>query len=191
MRHNLPAPSQAWGTDIDKRIASLESRLRLAESQIGNTTNSISSLTSERAINGVAQPFVFRNTVNNIVMPDSSVSNNPIIWSYPISWGSAGSYMMVTVSGWVYLPLNSGAQVLPGDYTLRISISGSYHTISPLFVSRGNNLVGSFTHTIVISNSDNPTPVAQLELSGGRIIDNIASGHNNSYIDVNITGVRY
>lgn len=191
MRHNLPAPSQAWGTDIDKRIASLESRLRLAENQIGNTTNSVSSLTSERSINGVARPFVFTNTANNIVMPDSSVSSNTIIWSHPISWGDAGSYMMVTVSGEIYLPLNSDAQVLPGDYKLRASISGTYPTTSIMIVDRYRNLIGSFNHTIVINYSTNTTPVAQLELSGGRIIDNIASGHNNSYVNVKITGVRY
>lgn len=191
MRHNLPTPSQAWGTDIDKRLASLESRLRLAENQLGNATASVSSLTSERAINGVAQPFVHRDYITNLVMPDSLVSYNSIIWSRPISWESAGSYMLVTVSGSVSIPLLSGAQVLPGDYELHTSISGAYGVSSIMFVDRLKNLVGSFTYTMVINYSDNPNPVAQLSLKGAHITDNIASGHNNSNMSVNITGVRY
>lgn len=191
MRHNLPAPSQAWGTDIDKRIASLESRLRLAESQIGNTTNSISSLTSERAINGVAQPFVHRDYKTNLILPDNQVSSNPVIWSYPISWGMSGSYMSVSISGNFSVPLLNGAQVLPGDFELVTSIDGKYGVPFTTAVGRGRILVGSFSYTMVLNYSDNLSPVAQLSLRGWNILDNLASDHNNSYLEVVVAGVRY
>lgn len=38
MKHNLPAPSQAWGSDIDRRLAALESQVRLYDNKLSNST---------------------------------------------------------------------------------------------------------------------------------------------------------
>ena len=57
MKHNLPQPSQAWGTDVDRRIASLEAELRLLKSNFSNSVDSINALTNSRSTSGVAVPF--------------------------------------------------------------------------------------------------------------------------------------
>ena len=57
MKHNLPQPSQAWGSDINRRIAYLENDVTLMKSKISNSYDAVTALNASRASNGVAQPF--------------------------------------------------------------------------------------------------------------------------------------
>ena len=74
MKHNLPAPSQPWGNDINKRLASVENDLMLIRSTANNAAQSVTSLVSERATNGIAKPFYDEVGVSSPAEDEASVS---------------------------------------------------------------------------------------------------------------------
>ncbi len=98
MKHNLPQPSQAWGTDVDRRIASLEAELRMLKSNFSNSVDSINALTNNRSTSGVAVPF---NDSMVILHPGRSrgVGTYEDLWYQSLPWGDSGSFMQLTLTG--------------------------------------------------------------------------------------------
>lgn len=112
MKHNLPQPSQAWGTDVDRRIASLEAELKLLKSNFSNSVDSINALTNSRSNSGVAVPFS-----DSMIIPQPGrsrgVGTYEDLWYQSLPWGDSGSFMQVTLSG--TLSLVVGAELFRAD----------------------------------------------------------------------------
>ena len=105
MKHNLPTPSQAWGNDINKRLASVENDLMLLRSTATNAAQSITSLVSERATNGVAKPF-FNDVYKTSPGRGRGVGIYEDIWYQSLPWGDSGLFMQIAVSGYLRIPLS-------------------------------------------------------------------------------------
>lgn len=112
MKHNLPQPSQAWGTDVDRRIASLEAEIRLLKSNFSNSVDTINALTNSRSTSGVAVPFS-----DSMIIPQPGRSHGvgtyEDLWYQSLPWGDSGSFMQLTLSG--TLELVVGADLFRGD----------------------------------------------------------------------------
>lgn len=104
MKHNLPTPSQAWGSDIDRRVAYLENDMTLMKSKVNNSYDAVSALTSSRAANGVAQPFYQEMFIEQ---PGSNpgIGAYEDLWRTPLDWGNAGSFMQLSITGFLYVPV--------------------------------------------------------------------------------------
>ncbi|MBF0966884.1 hypothetical protein [uncultured Actinomyces sp.] len=103
MKHNLPTPSQAWGSDIDRRVAYLENDMTLMKSKVSNSYDAVSALTSTRAANGVAQPFYHELFIEQ---PGArpGIGAYEDLWTLPLDWGYSGSFMQLSITGYLYLP---------------------------------------------------------------------------------------
>ena len=87
MKHNLPTPSQAWGSDIDRRLANLESLVRVHDNKLTNSSDTLSALVQSNAANGVAQPFSFTETRTKLIYnPDQYYFGNTV-YSRQLDWG--------------------------------------------------------------------------------------------------------
>ena len=104
MKHNLPQPSQAWGSDVDRRIAYLENDMTLMKSKVSNSYDAVSALTSSRAANGVAQPF-YRELMIDRPGAHDGIGVYEDLWTEPLEWGNAGSFMQLSITGYLYIPL--------------------------------------------------------------------------------------
>ena len=105
MKHNLPTPSQAWGNDINKRLASVENDLMLIRSTANNAAQSVTSLVSDRATNGVAKPFYDEVGVSSPGR-GRGVGVNEDIWYRSIPWADSGLFMQLAISGYLRIPLS-------------------------------------------------------------------------------------
>lgn len=105
MKHNLPTPSQAWGNDINKRLASLENELMLLRSTANNAAQSVTSLVSERATSGIARPF-YDEVQTTSPGRGQGVGVNEDIWYQSFPWGDSGLFMQLSISGYMKMPLS-------------------------------------------------------------------------------------
>lgn len=105
MKHNLPAPSQPWGNDINKRLASVENDLMLIRSTANNAAQSVTSLVSDRATNGIAKPFYDEVSISSPGR-GRGVGINEDIWYRSIPWADSGLFMQLAISGYLRIPLN-------------------------------------------------------------------------------------
>ena len=108
MKHNLPTPSQAWGSDIDRRVSYLENDMTLMKSKVNNSYDAVSALISTRAANGVAQPFYQEMFIEQ---PGSNpgVGAYEDLWKLPLDWGNSGSFMQLSITGFLYIPVRPTA----------------------------------------------------------------------------------
>lgn len=195
MRHNLPAPSQAWGTDIDRRVAKLEDNMRRLENLAGNSSSTLNTLVSDKAINGVAQPFVINDHRTNLIVSSDSNSYDNLIWSYPLDWGVSSSYMIVSLSGYVQLHVsdNYGAKI--SDSVIRSGITGGTsqgrNSASIGIIDGSRMFIAPITSTTVVQYTDNINPTASVSISNSSLLNNVINGSDRSYITVTISGVRY
>lgn len=104
MKHNLPQPSQAWGSSIDRRVAYLENDVTLMKSKVNNSYDAVSALTASRAANGVAQPFYEEKIVYQPGGHDG-IGGYEDLWKVPLDWGNTGSFMQLSITGYMYMPL--------------------------------------------------------------------------------------
>lgn len=195
MRHNLPTPSQAWGTDIDRRIAKLEDNMRRLENLAGNSSSTLNTLVSDKAINGVAQPFVINDHRTNLIVSSDSNSYDNLIWSYPLDWGVASSYMIVSLSGYVQLPISDNYGARTSDSVIRSGITGGINqgrnSVSIGMIDGYRMFIAPITSTTVVQYTDNINPTASVSISNSSLLNNVINGSDRSYITVTISGVRY
>ena len=105
MKHNLPTPSQPWGNDINKRLASVENDLMLIRSTASNAAQSVTSLVSERATSGIARPF-YDEVLTTSPGRGQGVGINEDIWYRSFPWADSGLFMQLAISGYMKMPLN-------------------------------------------------------------------------------------
>lgn len=104
MKHNLPQPSQAWGSDVDRRISYLENDMSLMKSKVTNSYDAVSGLVAARSANGVAQPFYHELFIEQ---PGArpGIGAYEDLWAVPLDWGHSGSFMQLSITGYLYLPV--------------------------------------------------------------------------------------
>lgn len=104
MKHNLPQPSQAWGSDIDRRVAYLENDMTLMKSKVNNSYDTVAALNASRAANGIARPFYRTYSINKPGEHDG-IGGYEDLLSVPLEWEGAGSFMQLSITGYLYTPL--------------------------------------------------------------------------------------
>lgn len=204
MKHNLPAPSQAWGSDIDRRIAYLENDMTLMKSKVSNSYDAVSALTSTRAANGVAQPF-YREMF--IEQPGGNIGIGAYedLWKASFDWGNTGSFIQLSITGFLYIPMRRSAL---GEYIYPQSIVGVRDNIGRerKLVHIPNVIAGaktgggdvipvmtaglSFTMVVDYDNFQYGQAFVGLEGSPSHpeYIDN---QNSHAYLSVQFSGVRY
>lgn len=202
MKHNLPQPSQAWGSDVDRRIAYLENDMTLMKSKISNSYDAVTALNASRAANGVAQPFYYDS---HITAPGamSGIAGYEDLWVAPLDWGNTGSFMQLSITGYLYMPareitLNSynQPQVTVGvrDNQTRERKLTSY--VNNLVERRSNRtqyaVAASLSYVTVIDFSNFEHGRAFIGFQGLYDQPEYIDNHNGqAYLSVQLSGVRY
>lgn len=189
MKHNLPAPSQAWGSDIDRRLAALESQVRLYGNKLSNSTDSLTALTQRVSANGVAQPFSFFESRGGLIL-DGNFDN--LIYTRQLDWGEAGSFMLVTISGFVTVRLRDGITPSSTMFNVYTHVTGTegygYAVMVPI---NGLTLGGTISYTSLIRSNEGYNPSINISLSGLRTDSYLVSGAETNILQVSVAGVRY
>mgnify|MGYP006972163907 CR=1 FL=1 len=189
MKHNLPAPSQAWGSDIDRRLAALESQVRLYDNKLSNSTDSLTALTQRVSANGVAQPFSFTEGRSAMTL-DGDFSN--LLYTRHLDWGEAGSFMLVAISGFVTVRLRDGITPSSTMYSIYARVTGEegygYSVMVPV---NGSTLRATISYTTLLSYDEGYNPSININLSGLRTDNYLVSGSVTNTLQVSIAGVRY
>lgn len=189
MKHNLPAPSQAWGSDIDRRLAALESQVRLYDNKLSNSTDSLTALTQRVSANGVAQPFSFTEWRSTMTL-DNDFSNQ--LYTRQLDWGEAGSFMLVTISGFVSVRLRDGITPSSTMYKIYTSVTGTEGYGNTVMVPIGGlTLGGSISYTTLIRYNERYNPSINISLGGLRTDNYLVSGAETNSLQVSVAGVRY
>ncbi len=202
MKHNLPQPSQAWGSSIDRRVAYLENDVTLMKSKVNNSYETITALNSSRAVNGIARPFYHTYHINKPGAHDG-IGEYEDLLSLPLEWEGAGSFMQLTITGYLYTPLRelslsnynqpeAVVGVRDGDRHERKLVIAA-NTIT----ERQNNvsqyaLSCSLSFTTVVDFNSFEQGSAFIGLRGLYGQPSYINNHNNrAYLSVQISGVRY
>lgn len=207
MKHNLPTPSQAWGSDIDRRVAYLENDMTLMKSKVSNSYDAVSALTSSRAANGVAQPFYQEMLVEQ---PGSNpgIGAYEDLWKAPLDWGNAGSFMQLSITGFLYIPVRPSSI---GEYIFPQAIVGVRdhlgrerklthipYVISGLATGRGGRggtdltMTTGLSFTMVVDYDNFQYGHAFIGLQGSQQHPEYIDNHNShAYVSVQFSGVRY
>lgn len=202
MKHNLPQPSQAWGTDVDRRIASLEAELRLLKSNFSNSVDSINALTNSRSTSGVAVPF---NDSMIILHPGRSrgVGTYEDLWYQSLPWGNSGSFMQLTLTGTLELVVGAelfrdnsrGPAVSVGvmDGSMGHTMRGYCYTSHRPFGQEGKFILDAIiNYTTVIPFDKYYNGYMYLGVEGSASKPQLIYNWDDySYLRMEITGVRY
>lgn len=206
MKHNLPTPSQAWGSDIDRRVAYLENDMTLMKSKVSNSYDAVSALTSSRAANGVAQPFYQEMLVEQ---PGSNpgIGAYEDLWKAPLDWGNAGSFMQLSITGFLYIPvipLTTGEYIFPQVFTgvrdhlgRERKLAHIPYVVSGLATGRGGRgtdlvMVTGLSFTMVVDYDNFQYGTAFIGLKGSKDHPEYIDNHNgHAYVSVQFSGVRY
>lgn len=202
MKHNLPQPSQAWGTDVDRRIASLEAELRLLKSNFSNSVDSINALTNNRSTSGVAVPF---NDSMIILHPGRSrgVGTYEDLWYQSLPWGDSGSFMQLTLTGTLELVVGAeffrdnsrGPAVCVGvmDGSMGHTMRNYCYTSYRPFGQEGKFILDAIiNYTTVIPFDKYYNGYMYLGVEGSASKPQLIYNWDDySYLRMEITGVRY
>lgn len=202
MKHNLPQPSQAWGTDVDRRIASLEAELRLLKSNFSNSVDSINALTNNRSNSGVAVPFSDSLT---IPQPGRSrgVGAYEDLWYQSLPWGDSGLFMQIAFSGTLQLVVgadlfrsgNTGPEVSVGvmDGSMNHFIKSYCYTSYRSVGQEGKFILNAvINYNTVIPFDRYYNGYMYLGVGGSASEPQlIYNWDGNSYLHMEISGVRY
>lgn len=116
MRSNLPAPSQAWGNDIERRVASMESQLMLLSNNYSTTRGQVEGLTAARSVSGVAIPWQAEQTVYNPNDGRGIAERTRVITEF-LDWKDRGNLMSVFAVFMVDIPNIDDKEVGNFDWT--------------------------------------------------------------------------
>lgn len=202
MKHNLPQPSQAWGSDIDRRVAYLENDVTLMKSKVNNSYDTVTALNASRAANGIARPFYHSYLINKPGAYDG-IGEYEDLLSLPLEWEDAGSFMQVSITGYLYTPLRDlnlsnynqpevAVGVRDGDRHERKLVIAA-NTIT----ERRNNaaqyaLSCGLSFTTVVDFNSFEYGSAFIGLHGLYGQPSYINNHNDrAYLSIQISGVRY
>lgn len=203
MKHNLPQPSQAWGSDVDRRIAYLENDMTLMKSKVGNSYDAVSALVASRAANGVAQPFYQELRIDR-PGPRDGIGTYEDLWEVPLDWGRAGSFMQLSVSGYIYLPVRDLNLSNYSQPRLSVGVRDSNRTYTRRLDSHANTIVerwnnqsqyalsGSLSLSMVVDFDNFQYGSVFVGLEGLPSQPSYINNHNDrAYLSVQLSGVRY
>lgn len=203
MKHNLPQPSQAWGSDVDRRIAYLENDMTLMKSKVGNSYDAVSALVASRAANGVAQPFYQELRIDR-PGPRDGIGTYEDLWEVPLDWGRAGSFMQLSISGYIYLPVRDLNLNNYSQPRLFVGVRNSNRTYTRRLDSHANTIVerwnnqsqyalsGSLSLSMVVDFDNFQYGSVFVGLEGLPNQPNYINNHNDrAYLSVQLSGVRY
>ena len=192
MKHNLPSPSQAWGTDIDRRLANLESLVRVHDNKLTNSSDTLSALVQSNAANGVAQPFSFKEERSKLVYNPDNLHIGNSVYTQQLDWGGAGSFMLVSVSGLITVHLQNNISGSTDMFEVHTLVQGSstYGT-SIMVPTRNKTLSASLSFTTLIDYNETSNPYVTINIDGYNTDNYLVSGSERSYLRVSISGVRY
>lgn len=203
MKHNLPQPSQAWGSDVDRRIAYLENDMTLMKSKVGNSYDAVSALVASRASNGVAQPFYQELRIDR-PGPRDGIGTYEDLWEVPLDWGRAGSFMQLSISGYIYLPLRDLNLSNYSQPRLSVGVRDSNRTYMRRLDSHANTIVerwnnqsqyalsGSLSLSTVVDFDNFQYGSVFVGLEGLPSQPSYINNHNDrAYLSVQLSGVRY
>ena len=184
MKHNLPAPSQAWGSDIDRRIALLESKINSHENKVYNTASSISTLTQQINFKKSSEGFFtsyFYDGINHNMEPHP----------YSIDWAEGKTTMLLTVAGFIRLCTTQMDDKFLGRTYFKLSIDTQegiwgYSLYIPQY---GNDRAFTdFSYAVILPRKVAPKPQVKFTVTGNK---NLLSTKDSdiSYIQANISGV--
>lgn len=203
MKHNLPQPSQAWGSDVDRRIAYLENDMTLMKSKVGNSYDAVNALVASRATNGVAQPFYQELRINR-PGPRDGIGTYEDLWEVPLDWGRAGSFMQLSISGYIYLPVRDLNLNNYNQPRLSVGVRDSHRTYMRRLDSHANTIVerwnnqshyalsGSLSLSMVVDFDNFQYGSVFVGLEGLPDQPSYINNHNDrAYLSVQLSGVRY
>lgn len=104
MRSNLPAPSQPWGLDVDRRLAQLESQMALLSQ--GNEYNLSRIANVTKTLGGTARPSVETASDSNRSVP-TSIPSYYEFCNIVFPWPPAANFAVLQVSSWGYFQGNN------------------------------------------------------------------------------------
>lgn len=192
MKHNLPAPSQAWGSDIDRRLANLESLVRVHDNKLTNSSDTLSALVQSNAANGVAQPFSFIETRTKLIYNPDQYHFGNTVYSRQLDWGEAGSFMLVSVSGFITVRLQDNIASSTTMFRVYTTVNGSESYGSAIMVPIYSKSLGaSISFTTLVDYNKTSNPYVTINIGGYNTDNYLVSGSDQSSIHVSVSGVRY
>lgn len=192
MKHNLPAPSQAWGSDIDRRLANLESLVRVHDNKLTNSSDAISALVQSNAANGVAQPFNFTDTRSKLVFTDDTSHVGNSVYTAQLDWGNAGSFMLVAVSGFISIRVKDNISPSSVLFQAHVIVNGARIGGTTVFVPTYNKTLSApLSLTTLINYNEVSNPYVTINVSGYNPDQYLVSASDQSGLQVSISGVRY
>lgn len=192
MKHNLPAPSQAWGSDIDRRLANLESLVNVHDNKLNNSSDTLNALVQSNAARGVAHPFSFTDNRSSLYFNQDDRYYGNTIYSRQLDWGGSGSFMLVTVSGYITIPVQQNitpSSMLFKIYTY-ITGSNSYGT-AVMVPTSSKSLGATLSFTTLIEYTETSNPYLTIAISGADQNYYLVNGSSSSNLAVSVSGVRY
>lgn len=192
MKHNLPSPSQAWGTDIDRRLANLESLVRVHDNKLTNSSDTLSALVQSNAANGVAQPFNFTDIRSKLVFTDDTSHVGNSVYTAQLDWGNAGSYMLVAVSGFISIRVKDNITPSSTLFQAHVIVNGARIGGTTVFVPTYNKTLSApLSLTTLINYNEVSNPYVAINVSGYNPDQYLVSASDQSSLQVSISGVRY
>lgn len=192
MKHNLPTPSQAWGTDIDRRLANLESLVRVHDNKLTNSADTISSLVQSNAANGIAQPFSFTDFRSRLVFTNDTSHVGNSVYSRHLDWGNAGSFMLVAVSGFISIRVKDNIAVSSSLFQAHTIVHGAGIGGTSVFVPTYNQTLSAhLSLTTLINYNEVSDPYVTINISGYNPDQYLVNASESSNLQVSVSGVRY
>nr|DAQ04560.1 MAG TPA: hypothetical protein [Caudoviricetes sp.]DAQ81342.1 MAG TPA: hypothetical protein [Caudoviricetes sp.] len=192
MKHNLPAPSQAWGSDIDRRLANLESLVRVHDNKLTNSSDTLSALVQSNAANGVAQPFNFTDTRSKLVFTDDTSHVGNSVYTAQLDWGNAGSFMLVAVSGFISIRVKDNITPSSALFQAHVIVNGARIGGTTVFVPTYNKTLSApLSLTTLINYNEVSNPYVTINVSGYNPDQYLVSASDQSGLQVSVSGVRY
>lgn len=192
MKHNLPAPSQAWGSDIDRRLKTLESLVNVHDNKLNNSSDALNALVQNNAARGVAHPFSFTDNRSSLYFNQDDRYYGNTIYSRQLDWGGSGSFMLVTVSGYITIPVQQN--ITPSSMLFKIYtyITGANSYGTAVMVPTSSKTLGAtLSFTTLIEYTETSDPYLTIAISGADQNYYLVNGSSSSNLAVSVSGVRY
>lgn len=192
MKHNLPAPSQAWGSDIDRRLKTLESLVNVHDNKLNNSSDTLNALVQNNAARGVAHPFSFTDNRSSLYFNQDDRYYGNTIYSRQLDWGSSGSFMLVTVSGYITIPVQQN--ITPSSMLFKIYTyitGGNSYGTAVMVPTSSKTLGATLSFTTLIEYTETSNPYLTIAISGADQNYYLVNSSSSSNLAVSVSGVRY
>lgn len=193
MKHNLPAPSQAWGSDIDRRLANLESAMRVQDNKLVNSADTLRSLVQNSTTNSGGQPFDITDTQAGLYFNDDPAHSGSNVYTRQLSWADGGSHMLVIVSGFIEIRLQDSITPSTTLFKVHSAINGKGIIGTSVMVPTygGHTLGATISGSTLIEYNKVHDPQVLISVAGYNPNNYLVNGSPTSSLTISISGVRY